>query len=147
MKKTLYLAYGSNLNVGQMAHRCPGARPVESLLLEGYRLVFRNVADVIEDPGGTVPCGVWELTPPDVAALDRYEGVAGGLYRREWLHLLDIDSPCLVYQMNRTGFSPPAIHYLEIIREGYRDFGLPEEYLNRAVEEAREADRPLAGRR
>ena len=145
--KTLYLAYGSNLNLGQMARRCPGARPVESLIIEGYRLAFRGVADVAEDAAASVPCGVWELTRPDVAALDRYEGVSGGLYRREWLNVEGLDSPCLIYQMNRAGLSPPAAHYLGIIREGYRDFGLPEEYLDRAVREAVGAERIPAGRR
>ena len=32
-EKTLYFAYGSNLNLDQMARRCPDAEPVGFLLL------------------------------------------------------------------------------------------------------------------
>ena len=38
--KTLYVAYGSNMNVEQMQHRCPTAKVVTSMFLEGYRLRF-----------------------------------------------------------------------------------------------------------
>ena len=37
-----YLAYGSNLNVRQMMHRCPGAKPVGKMVLEGYELLFKG---------------------------------------------------------------------------------------------------------
>ena len=38
--KTLYVAYGSNMNVEQMQHRCPTAKVVTNMFLEGYRLRF-----------------------------------------------------------------------------------------------------------
>ena len=36
----LYFAYGSNMNVNQMAFRCPDAEVVDTVRLEGYRLAF-----------------------------------------------------------------------------------------------------------
>ena len=41
-EKTLYFAYGSNLNLDQMARRCPDAEPVGRVRLDGYRLAFRR---------------------------------------------------------------------------------------------------------
>jgi hypothetical protein len=46
----LYFAYGSNLNIAGMAQRCPAAKPVSRFLLPNARLVFRGVADCIDDP-------------------------------------------------------------------------------------------------
>ena len=38
MKESYYFAYGSNMNLDQMAYRCPAASVVEKVKLEGYRL-------------------------------------------------------------------------------------------------------------
>ena len=40
MKESYYFAYGSNMNLDQMAYRCPAASVVENVRLEGYRLTF-----------------------------------------------------------------------------------------------------------
>lgn len=34
---TLYFAYGSNINLDQMAYRCPAAEVVGPVVLENYR--------------------------------------------------------------------------------------------------------------
>ena len=36
--ETLYFAYGSNINLRQMAVRCPDAQVVEPAVLENYEL-------------------------------------------------------------------------------------------------------------
>ena len=87
MNKTFYLAYGSNLNLEQMAHRCPTAKPIGTTVLKDYQLLFRgehggSVATVEPFKGKNVPCLLWEITPADEAALDRYEGFPF-LYRKE----------------------------------------------------------------
>ena len=40
MESKLYLAYGSNLNLRQMAHRCPGAELLGYTYLENTRLIL-----------------------------------------------------------------------------------------------------------
>ena len=40
--KKLYIAYGSNMDEGQMAHRCPTARLLGQTEVEGYRLLFKG---------------------------------------------------------------------------------------------------------
>lgn len=41
MYKKLYIAYGSNLNIRQMAFRCPGAKLRGTGTVEDYELQFR----------------------------------------------------------------------------------------------------------
>ena len=79
MKTKLYLAYGSNLNLGQMAHRCPDSKVAGKAELPGYRLLFRGRpgnahATIEESEGHTVPALLWKVSVRDEACLDRYEG-------------------------------------------------------------------------
>ena len=37
MKKKLYIAYGSNINLEQMAHRCPNSKVVSKEMMKGYK--------------------------------------------------------------------------------------------------------------
>ena len=39
-KEKLYFAYGSNMNLNQMAFRCPDAQVIDTVRLENYRLVI-----------------------------------------------------------------------------------------------------------
>jgi hypothetical protein len=54
--KKLYFAYGSNINLDQMARRCPEATVVEPVTLENYELLFRG------NGGG---CGVATISPKE----------------------------------------------------------------------------------
>ena len=42
MADSLYFAYGSNINLGQMEYRCPDASVVGPVALENYELLFRR---------------------------------------------------------------------------------------------------------
>lgn len=124
----LYYAYGSNLDVQQMAHRCPNAKPLGRFRLKGWRLVFRGVADCIEEPGAVCYGGIWRITPHCEYALDIYEGVSGGLYRKHYIPVKETDhgeTEMLIYTMSSTGIMPPSQSYLGTIRRGYRDFAMP----------------------
>ncbi len=77
--KTLYIAYGSNLNLQQMAFRCPTAKVIGASKIKDYELLFRggrrgSVATVEPLKGSHVPVLLWELKEKDLQALDRYEG-------------------------------------------------------------------------
>ena len=41
--RRLYIAYGSNINLEQMAYRCPNSKIVSKEMLKGYELEFRGV--------------------------------------------------------------------------------------------------------
>src|SRR5512139_1628704 len=72
-----YFAYGSNLNVQQMALRCPhAANPRPATLADHDWLINeRGVATVEPFDGSLVHGVVWQLTDHDLATLDSAEGV------------------------------------------------------------------------
>ena len=76
MEENLYFAYGSNLDLEQMAQRCPDAEIVGPVRLENYELRFRGsgFATVAPKKGSVVYGLVWKITPNCEQSLDRYEG-------------------------------------------------------------------------
>ena len=88
-KEILYIAYGSNLNLAQMAGRCPTAEVVGKAVLRGWRLAFRGVATIERRIGYTVPVLVWKLQPEDEQSLDRYEGWPNLYYKENLKVTLD----------------------------------------------------------
>ena len=118
--------------------------------LHGYRLTSRGnlgasyfTVEPCEDK--SVPIGVWTISEKDEANLDFYEGYPG-LYRKE---TVGIDVECfdgskkkiegLIYIMN--GNRPeimPSLRYIDICKEGYRDFGLNTKDLRETLDELSE---------
>ena len=43
-KKQLYIAYGSNINLEQMAYRCPHSKVIGTSEIKDFELEFRGVA-------------------------------------------------------------------------------------------------------
>lgn len=138
MKNTLYIAYGSNLNVGQMAHRCPDAEAVGTGVIPNYRLTFKalgaNAFATIEPcEGESVPVAVWRISKRDEMALDRYEGYPAHYGRERMDVLMDDDGESvegLVYIMNlRAVPCLPSQGYFDAVLSGYRSFGLDEQKL------------------
>ena len=146
MQKILYIAYGSNLNLEQMAQRCPTAKVVGATTLHDYQLLFRgqhggSVATVEPMKGSSVPVLVWEITPTDETALDRYEGFPF-LYRKEKVkvRLGKRNVETMVYIMNEgRPLGTPSCYYYSVILEGYKSAGFDVAILKRAVEESIEA--------
>ena len=125
----LYFAYGSNMNPEQFASRCPASRFIGRATLHGYRFIItvRGYANVVQEPGAVVHGVMAELTPRDERTLDRCEGVAAGIYRREMLRIRADDggeAVALVYVDNETRIGIPKGGYLERILEGARFHGL-----------------------
>jgi len=138
--KNLYAAYGSNLNILQMSARCPTAKTVGTTVLKDYTLLFRGphagaVATVEPCKGDTVPVLIWELTPADELALDRYEGFPF-LYRKECIRvkLGGKTVKVMLYVMNEgKPRNQPSAYYYSIIREGYADAGFDLDILRQAT--------------
>ena len=149
--KRYYIAYGSNLNVPQMRSRCPHATILGTANLKGWELLFKGSgtgAYLTIEPceGGTVPVAVWELTEPDEAALDRYEGFPSFYYKKEIK---------LQYKGIRTGrrrtvtafayimheerqIGVPSSLYMRTCLEGYDTFYFDKRVLMAAYEKCRE---------
>lgn len=145
--RKLYVAYGSNLNLSQMAKRCPTARVDGAGVMEGWRLLFRGahagaVATVEPFKGGSVPVLIWEITPADEAALDRYEGWPY-LYRKETVDvkLAGETVRAMVYIMNEgRPLGQPSCYYYTTILVGYQDAGFDAEILRKATADSVETE-------
>lgn len=131
----LYFAYGSNLNVSQMAQRCPAAVPHRGLRVNDWRLVFRRVADLEPAAGQQVVGGLWKVTRACEQALDRYEGIHHGLYRKV-LFRLPAGEIAFMYLMNGGGRDVPPAYYYDAILTGYGDWGFDVKPLRYALIEA-----------
>lgn len=136
IEKTLYFAYGSNMNRNQMAFRCPDAEPIQTVRLEGYRLEFcangggNGVATVLPDPDSHVDGVLWRISDRDENHLNHYEGYPY-LYGKEILTVTDQNGnrlKVMAYTMNRPYRDSPALPsrtYLEGILNGCRQNGIP----------------------
>lgn len=129
----LHFAYGSNMSIALMRRRCPGAQLEGCARLLGYRfIVMRSgYASVVPAPGSSVHGLLWRLTPRDVAALNAYENLDGGLYRAVTLAVMSHRRPCvaLVYIGRDCEPGRPRPGYLEIVTQAARDAGFPPRYL------------------
>lgn len=136
MNKNLYMAYGSNLNLRQMAIRCPSAKVFGTAMLEGYQLIFNGVATIVPKEGASVPVAIWEIDDACERSLDRYEGYPH-LYRKEYipLRLKGETRTVMVYIMNTGKPRFPTQSYYRTIEEGYHDVGLDPTYLHEALAE------------
>jgi gamma-glutamylcyclotransferase (GGCT)/AIG2-like uncharacterized protein YtfP len=83
---TLYFAYGANMERDAMRARCPGATVLGTARLRGWRYVIaQGYGSVAPAPGASVHGVLWRLTPRDLAALNIFECLDSGLYRRALL--------------------------------------------------------------
>ena len=151
MEKRYYIAYGSNLNIGQMRMRCPGARIIGTSVVEGYRLLFKgsktgSYLTIEPQEGASVPVAAWAVTEEDEAALDRYEGFPTFYYKKEMeLPLKGIRTgkvrmrKVFVYIMHEDRpLGIPSEFYMKTCRQGYRSFGFDEAFLEQAYADSRE---------
>ena len=147
MDEKLYFAYGSNIDLNQMRHRCPDARVMDKVILPDYELLFRGyagsgLATIKPKKGGTVHGLLWKITSLCERSLDQYEGFPR-LYDKQNVEVRDSQGrsvPVMVYVMVEGQYLRPATpshFYYQGIRDGYRQNGLPEEALGEALEQAR----------
>jgi hypothetical protein len=83
----LHFAYGSNMSRPHMRVRCPHARAIGTVTLAGWRFVISpdGFASLVRRPGSRVHGVLWRLSARDVAAINAYENISGGLYLRQRL--------------------------------------------------------------
>ena len=152
MSDKLYFAYGSNINLSQMAYRCPDAKVVEPVVLDDYELLFRGngggcgVATIAPKEGSQVHGLLWTITPRDERALDYYEGYPR-LYEKKSVTVKiqsGAEITVMAYVMTREKErlpTEPTVGYYEGIREGFQQNGLPVTALEQALRQCwREVD-------
>jgi len=134
VRRTLYFAYGSNLDLTQMRRRCPGARPVGPAVLDGYRIGFAGrsqlwggggVATLLKVHDDWVEGILYDLPLAELTILDRYEGHPVA-YRRRLLRVEDEHGQrrrAQVYVKEAAIEAPPSPDYLGVIRRAYHRLG------------------------
>ena len=137
-----YFAYGSNLSKQRMLQRT-GAIPVsQQAFLRDYRLAFNTqvgqefYANIVPLIGGMVHGVVYSCDEPAMTALDRYEGVAQGCYRRVGVEVETADGERIHAEAYIAGEryvseeGAPSTFYLGLIISGAREHDLPEQYIH-----------------
>jgi len=129
----LHFAYGSNMSLVPMRQRCPDAAEVGTAVLRRHRFIIMTsgYASVVPAPDETVHGVLWRVTSRDLAALNAYENVAGGLYRQATLPVLlgTRTMTALVYLGNDTGEGRPRPGYIELVVDAAREWDLPVRYI------------------
>ena len=144
MQSKYYIAYGSNLSVEQMAHRCPDAEVVGTAVLAGWRLLFKGCATIEPSKGKSTPVLIWRISPRDEKRLDVYEGWPDFYYKKD----LEVavtplgggelrTLTAMVYIMDeKHSCHVPSLYYYEVLDEGYRRFGFERSLLRQALEDS-----------
>jgi hypothetical protein len=129
---TLYFAYGANMERQAMRKRCPHARPLGPALLRGWRYVIaQGYGSIVSAPGVCVFGVLWRLTPRDLAALNAFESLDSGLYRRAMLtvEICGQRARALVYLGAQRGRRRPMPGYQERVIAAAEDWQLPSRYI------------------
>ena len=129
-----YFAFGSNMSPRQTPRRCPGAQPVGAARLDGWRLILpaNSGATIIREPGAVAHGVLWRFLPHHAGLMDRWENVAGGVYRRQWLRVEHSERgivTALTYVSDRRYPGQGRPSYINsAMLYGAESFGLPEYY-------------------
>ena len=142
MSSRLFAAYGFGLNRAEMAKHCPTAKMIGSAELKNYRLSFRGskasaVATIEKAKSGSVAALLWEISPQDEIALERWIGVPE-LYRKSTIKVRRdgtlVETLIYILISGKPQNKPSAFYYSTLL-EGYRAAGFDETILKAAVQE------------
>jgi gamma-glutamylcyclotransferase (GGCT)/AIG2-like uncharacterized protein YtfP len=129
----LYFAYGSNMDVGAMARRCPRSKALGLARLERHRLAVMREGwlTAVRDSHGAIHGVLWELALSDIAALDRHEDLSKGLYTKETQPVIAERGPkrAIVYFGANSGPGVLRPAYIAEVLAAARSWPLPAEGL------------------
>ena len=132
----LYFAYGSNLHHFQMKRRCKDSIFLKKINLKDFKLTFRSkyrAADIEKKSKSIVQGALFEISKSDEKKLDLYEDFPK-LYKKIFFSYYKKN--VMAYIMSKkTKFRYPTERYLNTIKQGYKDCGLNNYYLKKALNE------------
>ena len=127
----LYFAYGSNMDAGAMARRCPRSKPLGLARLERHRLAVMREGwlTAVRAPSSRVHGVLWDLALSDIAALDRHETLSQGLYVKLTQAIIAERGPkqAIVYFGANAGPGAPRPAYMAEVLAAARSWPLPGE--------------------
>ena len=142
MSNRVFAAYGVAVNRAEMAKHCPTAKLIGTTELKNYRIAFCGskadaLATIEKTKGGSVPALLWEISPQDEAALDRWIGVPE-LYREATIKVrrdgAPVDALIFILISGKPQNKPSAFYYSTLL-EGYRAAGFDADILKAAVQD------------
>jgi gamma-glutamylcyclotransferase len=128
-----YFAYGANLSKKRMANIAPGSKPKFSAALPNHKLIFTGysrtskggTASIKPIRGQRVSGAIYEVTDADLRKLDRdeeYPAITNRLNIIVWTDANDYVEAITYIKKEQSTETKPSADYLNIIREGYRDW-------------------------
>ena len=134
----LYVAYGANTHLKSMTHRCPTSIPLGRAHIVDHELVFHNFADVRYKMDSHCEAVLWSVSDEDLNSLDRFEGYPYHYTRNKVaVKFRDTTVMAWCYFMNEQGSNPPSDYYVDMIKEGYQDFGLDISQIEKGLEKCK----------
>lgn len=124
-----------------MAKHCPTAKLIGATELKNYRLAFRGskasaLATIEKAKSGSVAALLWEISPQDEIALERWIGVPE-LYRKAAIKVRRdgtlVDSLIYILIDGKPQNKPSAFYYSTLL-EGYIAAGFETDILKAAVQ-------------
>ena len=132
-----YFAYGSNMWREQMQDRCPNHQVIGSGVLKGYRWIIstRGYANIVKSSLEVVHGVVYAISGSDEQNLDDCEGVNQGSYVKVHLsvEINNLPTICLVYVDPTEEEGLAEFEYIDRIKKGIADAGLPADYVGRCI--------------
>jgi cation transport regulator ChaC len=129
-----------------MERRLMGNKPVTRAVLRGWRLAFMGdsaerkgpVVNLLPDPARWVPGTLYELNEVMIQYLDRAEACEKGFYGPMEVEVEKDGGEkvkATAYRQVRpdAAFGKPNLGYALQVRQGYKEWGLPEEVLEEAL--------------
>ncbi|WP_059013099.1 gamma-glutamylcyclotransferase [Streptomyces specialis] len=139
---SLYAAYAGNLDPRLMSRRAPHSPLRGTGWITGWRLTFggeemgwegalATIVETVSQPASDVFVALYDIAPMDEDALDRWEGVGLGIYRRTrvQVHTLDGTVAAWVYVLNAYEGGLPSARYLGEIADAAESAGAPHDYV------------------
>ena len=112
-----------------MASRCPAAREIGTAVLPDWRFILARsgYATILPERGSRVVGVLWSLTTECERALDEFEEVDGGLFRRD--SIVVAGEPALVYLATDSASSRARAGYVDAVIAAAEARGFPADYV------------------
>ncbi|MGI9157371.1 MAG: gamma-glutamylcyclotransferase [Marmoricola sp.] len=136
---TLYAAYGPNLDPARMSGRCPHSPMRGAGWLQGWRLTFGGadigwdgaMATIVQDASEQVFVAVYDVTAEDIAAMDQWESVDTGLFRkiRVRVSMMNGEVVAWAYVLDAFEGGLPSASYLGVLADSAEAADAPSDYV------------------
>ena len=123
-----------------MAQRCPAAKSLGSVILDGHKLAFKHFCDAVVDPQSQMTCALWDITEECERSLDALEGYPNFYGKKEVdviYHGRKIRA-MIYYMKDYYDYGIPSRSYLDMVVQGYHQHNMMISQIVEALEELEE---------